>query len=142
MCICRPALRAPQLRNGTQSIAGISPPGGLSVNSNLPSPNSISLPRSKLSPYCRLRRCLMPQNEQQDRRVTQRFSGSIPCSFCCREGVYSGIAKNLSIDGAFVASDESPPQGSIGTLVFKSEGVVKLRDLAPHFRTSFRANLG
>ncbi len=66
-------------------------------------------------------------NEQQDRRVTQRFSGSIPCSFCCREGFYSGIAKNLSIDGAFVASDESPPQGSIGTLVFKSKGVVKLR---------------
>jgi len=66
-------------------------------------------------------------SEQQDRRVTQRFSGSIPCSFYCREGFYSGIAKNLSIDGAFVASDESPPEGAIGTLVFKSKGVVKLR---------------
>ena len=35
--------------------------------------------------------------------------------------------KNLSIDGAFVASDDSPPQGSIGNLVFKSEGDVLLR---------------
>ena len=35
--------------------------------------------------------------------------------------------KNLSIDGAFVASDESPLEGSIGNLVFKSEGGVLLR---------------
>jgi len=66
-------------------------------------------------------------NEQQDRRVTSRFSGSISCSFCCGKGFYSGIVKNLSIDGAFVASDDSPPQGSIGNLVFKSEGGVLLR---------------
>ncbi len=66
-------------------------------------------------------------NEQQDRRVIQRLSGSIPCSFCCREGFYSGIVKNLSIDGAFVASDESPPQGSIGNFVFESEGGVTMR---------------
>ncbi len=64
--------------------------------------------------------------EQHDRRVNQRFSTSIPCNFLCREGSYSGIAENLSIDGAFVASDALPPKGSIGTLVFMSEGVVKL----------------
>ncbi len=68
--------------------------------------------------------------EPQDRRVTPRFSGSIPCNFLCREGSYSVIAKNLSIDGAFVASDESPPEGAMGTLVFKSKGVVKLRMLS------------
>ncbi len=66
-------------------------------------------------------------NEQHNRRVTRRLSGSIPCSFRCREGFYSGIVKNLSIDGAFVASDDSPPQGAIGNLVFKSEGDVLLR---------------
>ena len=65
-------------------------------------------------------------NEQHDRRVNPRFSTSIPCNFLCREGAYSGIAKDLSIDGAFVASDTLPPKGSIGTLVFMSEGVVKL----------------
>ncbi len=64
--------------------------------------------------------------EPQDRRVTPRFSGSIPCNFLCREGSYSVIAKNLSIDGAFVASNRSPLEGSIGSLVFESEGVVKL----------------
>ena len=64
--------------------------------------------------------------EQHDRRVNQRVSASIPCNFLCREGSHSGIAKDLSIDGAFVASDATPPNGSIGTLVFMSEGVVKL----------------
>ncbi len=65
-------------------------------------------------------------NEQHDRRVSRRFSASIPCNFLCREGSHSGITENLSIDGAFVASDALPPKGSIGTLVFMSEGVVKL----------------
>ena len=74
-----------------------------------------------------LERPALTDNEQQDRRVIQRLSGSIPCSFCCREGFYSGIVKNLSIDGAFVASDESPPQGAIGNFVFESEGGVNLR---------------
>ncbi len=74
-----------------------------------------------------LERPALTDNEQQDRRVIQRLSGSIPCNFCSRERFYSGIVKNLSIDGAFVASDESPPQGSIGNLFFESEGVVKLR---------------
>ena len=64
--------------------------------------------------------------DQQDRLVTPRFSGSIPCNFLCREGSYSVIAKNLSIDGAFVASNRFPLEGSIGSLVFESEGVVKL----------------
>ena len=64
--------------------------------------------------------------EPQDRRVTPRFSGSIPCNFLCREGSYSVIAKNLSIDGAFVASNRSPLEGSIGNLVFESEGGVSL----------------
>ncbi len=64
--------------------------------------------------------------EPQDRRVTPRFSGSIPCNFLCREGSYSVIAKNLSIDGAFVASNRSPLEGSIGNLVFESERGVSL----------------
>ncbi len=65
-------------------------------------------------------------NDQNDRRVNPRFSTSIPCNFLCRDGSHSGIAKDLSIDGAFVASDTLPPKGSIGTLVFMSEGIVKL----------------
>jgi len=69
-------------------------------------------------------------NEKHDRRATQRHSTSIPCSFCCRDGSYSGITENLSINGAFVASDESPPQGSIGTLFFESEGGIKLKMLS------------
>jgi len=74
-----------------------------------------------------LERPALTDNEQHDRRVIQRLSGSIQCSFRCREGFYSGIVKNLSIDGAFVASDESPPQDSIGNFVFESEGGVTLR---------------
>ncbi len=69
----------------------------------------------------------LTDHEQHDRRATQRHSGSISCSFCCGKGFYSGIVKNLSIDGAFVASDDSPPQHSIGNFVFESEGGVNLR---------------
>ncbi len=76
-----------------------------------------------------LERPALTDNEQQDRRVIQSLSGSIPCNFFCRERFfsYSGIVKNLSIDGAFVASDDSPPQGSIGNFVFESEGGVTMK---------------
>jgi len=74
-----------------------------------------------------LERPALTDNEQQDRRVIQSLSGSIPCNFCSRERFYSGIVKTLSIDGAFVASDDSPPQHSIGKLVFESEGGVTMK---------------
>ncbi len=59
-----------------------------------------------------------PSLGQRDRRVTQRHRVSIPCTFHCTQESYTGIATNVSIDGAFVVVDRPPPVGSLGELHF------------------------
>ena len=62
-----------------------------------------------------------PSFGQQDRRVSQRYRVSIPCTFHCTQESYTGIATNVSIDGAFVVVDRIPPVGSLGELHFEGK---------------------
>ena len=58
--------------------------------------------------------------DRENRRVSRRYSVSIPCKFNDPDKQYQGRLKNLSIDGAFVEADECPAVGALGNLSFQS----------------------
>ena len=68
-----------------------------------------------------------PSIESPERRADLGYLASLHCSFSCRHGSYSGIMENLAVDGAYLVSDSSPPEGCRGNLLIEEKDGLKLR---------------